>query len=1220
MSMLAEIALAVAVAFPAMVFLLLAYLGIRRLVTVFVMRRLSRRVGRIDDILKHHQQERFQSLDRLLFQLGEVQDLPAVEAALNRVLPGSGEERARLLQVYRSLGIIDRYLKDLREANSRAVRTAAAHALGDLQVLEAIPVLVAAMRDPDEDAQTVKLAAAQALGRMQSKEAIPLLLAELHNRDHWASPRIADLLVSFGEAAVPALVAALSDETNANVRAWAAQTLGRIRALAAEAPLLARLRDRSEQVRMSAAEALGNLALRSSVDELMHVALHDPVAPVRAEAARALGRLGDPAALDSLFTLLADPDYWTRLRVIGAIELIRPEDTSRLEALLHDPSPEVRNRAAVALDRVGVLAARVEDLASADRAMRERAARLLLDAGRAGLVQSLMAYLEHDDLRIRSRMAELLGSLGNPDVVPTLADRLDDPGWPVRVRVLEALAKLRPPDGPSRVLPALSDPEEAVRAAAVAALKEFGVGQEGGVVEALVALFDSPNVEVRAGIVEAVAHLPHPLTRGLMDRALADPHADVRLRALKAAGRRAEPAWLAAIREQLLDTDPRLRVEGIVALSRIGTAQAVEAMLPMMDSPDPGLREVLTDELASRRLEAARWMGCRIPGREAKVAFAWLLGKSGDPDVLPELERLAASPEFEVRAAVAGAMGRLGDPCVREMLGGLLADRNERVRAAAANALGRIGGEASAGLLEGLLDDPDPFVRNRAALALGTIGGPASRAVLQRARGRYDDPVFLDHVLVGLGLCGGAGAFGLAVGAMSDPARQARLQRVLDGEPPELRERFFHAMEPAGTDGMGPFLTPDEVLAQCVSILRSHGDPKARLAAVSSMRNLPADEVRDPLADAVATDPSAEVRALSLEILARMSPDPALQALFLKALRDPAPAVQVQAARGLAGTGAPVGNVELLRAFHTDDPSLREVLVQTLAGLNAGRMPAFLDDLMGFTDGDVLQGGLEVVGALKDPASAGLLSAWLADRKPGLRAAAARAMGRLGAPGAADALGRCLSDPVEAVRYAAVTGLADLDSPEAVEALKGALVDPSPWVRMALARAVSGRRDGPRPGPLAGLLDVLAGDPDDGVRVEALLAIAVSADASGRAAFPARVEAQPRAVRVLLKEVDLSHPALVALARRVEEDRDAWSRTSALQALAALGRCPEAMLVQAFRDPAPEVRALAAALLPAEASGEARAARRRLERDPVEAVRAAAGEPSGRRPGAEDWA
>jgi HEAT repeat protein len=1199
LSQLAEIALSIAVAFAGMVVLLLAYLGVRRLVTVVLMQRLSRRVGHIDGILQQHQQERFQSLDRMLFQLGEVQDLPAVEAALNRVLPASGEERARLLQVYRSLGIIDRYLKDLREATSRAVRTSAAHALGDLQVLEAIPALVAAMRDPDEDAQTVKLAAAQALGLMRSQEGIPLLLAELRSRDNWASPRIADLLVSFGDAAVPALVTALGDEANTNVRAWAAQTLGRIRAVAAEAPLLQRLRDRSEAVRMSAAEALGNLALRSSVDELMYVALHDPVAPVRAEAARALGRLGDPAALDSLFALLADPDYWTRMRVIGAIELIRPQDTSRLEALLHDPSPEVRNRAAVALDRVGVLAARVEDLASPDRIRRDRATRLLLDVGRAGLLQSLMAYLEHDDLRIRSRMAELLGSLDNLAVVPALAARLGDSEWPVRVRALEALARLRPPDGPARVLPALSDPEEAVRAAAVQALKEFGVGREDEVVEAVARLFDSPNVEVRAGVVEAVAHLAHAATQDLLDRALSDPHADVRLRAVKAAGLRADEAWLPRVCEHLGDPDGPIRVAAIVALGRIGTPQAVEALLPHLDSPDRAVREVLTDELAGQETAVARWLQGMAAGKDALVAQAWLLGKTGDPAVLPELCALARSPHFEVRASAAGALGKLDHTMSREVLVSLLDDRNARVRAAAVNALGRVGREAAVSLLEGVLADPDPFVRNRVAIALGRIGSPDAEAALDRARARDDAPDFQDFVLVGLGLCGGPRAFSLAVGALSDPGRQARLQTLLDGEAPEVRKQFLQVLDPGNSDGMGLFLTADEVAAHCAAILRSHGAPEARAAAVASLRSLQTPAARDLLIDAVTTDPAAEVRARALEVLVELPPDDGLARLFTRALRDPVVAVQVQAARGLAKAGAPVGNVELLRAFHIDDTALRETLVDTLARLNAGNVAAFLDDLMGFPDETVLRCGLQVVGRLRDPASAGLLMAWLSDRNPVLRAAAAQALGHVATAESAGALARSLSDPVEDVRRAAVESLGALGALAADGALQAASQDPSPWVRKALARAMATRSDG----AAMNLLDRLATDPDDEVRVEALLGFASAADVSRLATFRARVEAQPRAVRARLVETPDSHAARAALVQRAAEAREAPARAAALEALAVLGRCPESTLVNAFRDPAPEVRARAAALVPADASAECRAALRRLSQDPVESVR-----------------
>src|SRR5688572_1236514 len=436
------------------------------------------RIAQADAILQRAQKEDFASMDRLLFQLGELRDHRAVEAALEKLLDHEDEKlRAPRAQLFRSLGLIDRYTAEVRGSGKWADRSAAARALGKLGVVEAIPLLVEAMRDPQEDARSVKQAAARALGELRAPEAIPLLMKELEKRDEWASPRLADVLVSFGEEAIPRLLEALADESHPNARAWAAQVLGKIQSARAVSPLLLRLHDRSDQVRMAVAEALGSLADKRAINDLVQVALRDPVGNVRAEAARALGRLSDASVIDSLVVLLGDPDYWTRLRTIEAIELLAPEDSSALDAALRDPSPEVRKRAAVALQRIGVLDKRVEELAENDRAIVDRATRTLLEMGKAGLIESILAHLENPSLRVRSRITDVLGKVGDLYAVPALMPLLGDREWPVRVRAIEAIGRLAPPNGVQLLVPLLSDPEENVRSAAVGAIRSFGLGE-----------------------------------------------------------------------------------------------------------------------------------------------------------------------------------------------------------------------------------------------------------------------------------------------------------------------------------------------------------------------------------------------------------------------------------------------------------------------------------------------------------------------------------------------------------------------------------------------------------------------------------------------------------------------------------------------------------------------------------------------------------------------
>jgi len=106
--------------------------------------------------------------------------------------------------------------------------------------------------------------------------------------------------------------------------------------------------------------------------------------------------------------------------------MIRPDDPTALKTALYDPSPEVRGRATIALQRIGVLELRVEELGGRDRDTVERAHRTLVEMGRAGVIESLLGYLEHPTLAMRSRIAAIVGDLEDPHAIEALKPLLKD--------------------------------------------------------------------------------------------------------------------------------------------------------------------------------------------------------------------------------------------------------------------------------------------------------------------------------------------------------------------------------------------------------------------------------------------------------------------------------------------------------------------------------------------------------------------------------------------------------------------------------------------------------------------------------------------------------------------------------------------------------------------------------------------------------------------------
>ena len=181
----------------------------------------------------------------------------------------------------------------------------------------------------------------------------------------WWARRLSDLafedrdLGREARAAVPALAAALRDR-NDQVRWRAAEALGKLGPDAAAAvPALVDALDRSDMLAQEAAKALGRMggAARPAVSALASALTRDDVY-LRREAAKALVKLGPDAeeAVPVLVEALRDKDRTVRAescKVLGRIGPAARSAVPALKALLRDPDDLVRVQADEALRRIG---------------------------------------------------------------------------------------------------------------------------------------------------------------------------------------------------------------------------------------------------------------------------------------------------------------------------------------------------------------------------------------------------------------------------------------------------------------------------------------------------------------------------------------------------------------------------------------------------------------------------------------------------------------------------------------------------------------------------------------------------------------------------------------------------------------------------------------------------------------------------------------------------
>jgi HEAT repeat protein len=318
-----------------------------------------------------------------------------------------------------------------------------------------------------------------------------------------------------------------------------------------------------------------------------------------------------------------------------------------------------------------------------------------------------------------------------------------------------------------------------------------------------------------------------------------DPSPDVRASALDlllAIRRDSEVARV--IGSALMDPYPDIRVKAAWILGEMEFPEAMEALVHSLDTPDRALREAVTSSLSRhmgrdpKRVEEL--MG-EIPSTKTrKLGMVWLLGKTRRGGAMRLLLRYLEDEEGDVRAAAVGALAKYRMGIVSRFLRASLSDPNGRVRAAAVNALSRLRAPEWEKVMEKMLADPDSFVRQRAAVALFRMGTRTARLRIQSID---DEPEELRPVWAASGLL------------LGDLAPSDVLAYPVSAS--FLRELF--------------------PLEEAESAVRESPDPKRRITAFRVLQVLSRDSA-ERAARVLAKDPDVHVRSEAASVLQTRDP------------------------------------------------------------------------------------------------------------------------------------------------------------------------------------------------------------------------------------------------------------------------------------------------------------------------------------------------------------
>ena len=604
-----------------------------------------------------------------LSQIGDEQAIP-------ELMSGLSDERADvrriIMQSLRKIGgeqTVPSLIQALADSN-KDIRLAAVDALGQLDSIDAlysrlriVPGMVKMLDDPDP---LIRWAAAAALGKIGDPDVIPFLTQALRKSQDFVRRAISDALLRLFGRLSPAQVVKFLRDTDAELRRIAAEYLGKLGKVDADALAALReaLRDEHATVRREAAEAIGRLRHADSVPDLI-AALDDEAWEMRWAATEALGKIGKPETVIYLVQRLDDTRGYVCRAAVDALGRIG--NTAVVENLIQElthEKPYIRHAARDALKKMGD----------------------------AQIVPFLLQSLKYEsDAYVLKNTENAINQISDANAIPFFLDALREDSERVRQTAAQALGRIGGAAAVSALIPLLRDASFDVRASAAAALGDMGDEQ------ALPSLLEL----------------------------LRDPTTKLRRIAAKGLGRIGTPESVPALLTLLQDRHPAIRQAVVESLGRIGSSQAVPALINIVN--DASYRERWAAAYALGRIRDRQAVAALAHCLESEEdenmrrAAAEALGEIGDAESVPALISALTDPGWFVRWAAAHALGQIHDAAAVPALLALLDDPHEKVRWATAEALGKLGDSRAAERLIAALNDPAWEVCQAAARALHQV-------------------------------------------------------------------------------------------------------------------------------------------------------------------------------------------------------------------------------------------------------------------------------------------------------------------------------------------------------------------------------------------------------------------------------------------------------------------------------------------------------------------
>lgn len=577
----------------------------------------------------------------------------------------------------------------------------------------------------DEENAGLRNAAAEILVKLGSA-ILPVLTRAAVSPDPDVRKFILDILGDIGDRqATPLLLHLLQNDAETNVRAAAAENLGKIRDARAVPEMVTALSAPDLLVQFSLLDALGRIGCAIPVTGLVGLGQNRLL---RKPLFDALGRIGDETAILPLLTGLHDPMRNVREAALLALEnlvsrwgeqiLAGQLSAAALEGvvtLLASPALPVQ-RAALAIlgrhcdrahalllasyldddhladDVAAILAARGRDVvadltgcwAGASERKKAYLAYLFGATGVESAVGLLIEELKGADDFLRTILLRALGQVGRIEDIATLAGYLEVPEDDVRQAAIDGLVKVAERfHAPviDLVHDAFAHADPPVRQAALQVLGRLGGAESETAL--LMAMKDESALVRRSAIYYLDGRNPRHYPA--LTLALTDEESEVRRQAIESLAMSADCSLIEPLTLMLQDEDPWVRATTIRALGRFGGGAALVAVRRGLCDPIglvtiAAVETLIEEHLPFDQNEIATQLG--HTDDDVVLAILQLLAAVSDPFWLAQWgEQLLGHHHWLVRQRVAELLGQGGTAAGQTLLQQrLLVEDEEMVR------------------------------------------------------------------------------------------------------------------------------------------------------------------------------------------------------------------------------------------------------------------------------------------------------------------------------------------------------------------------------------------------------------------------------------------------------------------------------------------------------------------------------------------------------------